>query len=96
MTIVCSADGYPTNPRKGDLIHGIEAARSVKGATVHCAGVDLDSDGGLITSGGRILNVSGRGPDLRTARQIAYTAAECISWSGMHMRWDIASDFKVV
>ena len=96
VTIVCSADGYPTNPRKGDLIHGIEEARSVEGATVHCAGVDLDSDGELITSGGRILNVSGRGPDLRTARQIAYRAAECISWAGMHMRWDIASDFKVV
>jgi phosphoribosylamine--glycine ligase len=95
VTIVCSADGYPINPRKGDLIHGIEAARAIEGATVHCAGVDRDSDGKLITSGGRILNVSGRGPDLHTARQIAYAAAQCISWAGMHMRWDIASDFKV-
>ena len=96
VTVVCSADGYPISPRKGDLIYGIEAARAIEGATVHFAGVDLDSDGKLITSGGRILNVSGCGPDLHTARQIAYSAAECISWEGMHMRWDIASDFKFV
>jgi len=59
---------------------------------VLCAGVgaDADADGQLVTAGGRVLNVLGRGPDAATARARAYAAMEHIRWPGMHHRSDIA------
>lgn len=91
VTVVCAAEGYPGDVRTGDVIEGLEEARSVAGASVFCAGVSCDPDGRLVTAGGRVLTVTGQGADLATARQTAYDAVGRISWSGMHHRQDIAS-----
>src|SRR6478609_8753945 len=48
-------------------------------------------DGGLVTAGGRVLAVTGQGPDLTSARERAYRAVGHIGWPGMHHRNDIAS-----
>ncbi|MHB1499099.1 MAG: phosphoribosylglycinamide synthetase C domain-containing protein, partial [Acidimicrobiales bacterium] len=45
---------------------------------------------GLVTAGGRVLAVVGRGPDLASARQIAYKATSLVSWPDMVYRSDIA------
>lgn len=90
VTVVCAAEGYPTSPRTGDPIEGIEAARSLDGVTVYCAGVTA-VDGTLVTAGGRVLNVCGRGPSVERARERAYAGVACISWPGMHHRSDIAA-----
>ena len=91
VTVVCAAEGYPRDVRTGDVIEGLEAARSVPGATVFCAGVGADADGALITAGGRVLTVTGQGATIAAARQTAYDAVACISWPGMQHRNDIAS-----
>lgn len=91
VLVVAAADGYPSPPRSGDLIEGLEAARAVEGATVWCAGVGADRDGRLVTAGGRVLNVVGRGPDAATARACAYEALDQVSWPGLHHRSDIAA-----
>jgi len=91
VAVVCAAEGYPRDVRTGDVIEGIDAANSVPGATVFCAGVDVDEQGRFITAGGRVLTVTGQGVNLAEARHTAFAAVECISWSGMHHRTDIAS-----
>ena len=77
--------------RTGDVIEGLDGARSVEGVSVFCAGVGADPDGRLVTAGGRVLAVTGQGPDLASARGRAYEAVGHIGWPGMHHRNDIAS-----
>jgi len=90
VTVVCAADGYPTSPRTGDVISGIDAARAVDDVDVYCAGVATDAAGDLVTAGGRVLNVTGRGATLADARDRAYAAVDLISYRGKTVRRDIA------
>ena len=91
VLVVAAAEGYPVNPRTGDVIAGLDEARAVEGVDVLCAGVGRNATGDLVTAGGRVLNVVGRGPDVDTARARAYDAIARISWPGMHHRTDIAA-----
>jgi phosphoribosylamine--glycine ligase len=90
VTVVCAAEGYPASPRSGDVISGIDAARAIQGVSVYCAGVGAGADGALVTAGGRVLNVCGRGPTLAEARARAYEGVAQIRWDGMYHRRDIA------
>lgn len=90
VTVVCAAEGYPLNPRVGDPISGIEDAAAVEGVTVFAAGVRAGEPGGLVTAGGRVLAITGQGPDLASARARAYEAVSKVRWPGMHHRTDIA------
>jgi len=90
VNIVLAAHGYPENPRKGDVITGIEDAAEVSGVSVFEAGVRRDERGRLLSDGGRVLNVCAVAPTLREAQQRAYEAAEKIHFDGMHYRKDIA------
>lgn len=91
VLVVAASEGYPVAPRTGDRIDGLDAAAKVPGASVLCAGVAADDSGALVTAGGRVLNVVGRGHDVEAARQTAYEALGHLSWPGMHHRTDIAS-----
>jgi len=91
VTVVCASEGYPTKPRTGDVIVGIEAARAVEGVDVFCAGVADAGAGQLATAGGRVLNVTGRGATVAEARARAYEAVTHISWPGRYVRDDIAA-----
>jgi phosphoribosylamine--glycine ligase len=88
LGIVLAAAGYPDEPRAGDAIEGLHAARS-SGALVFHAGTARDADGGYRTSGGRVLTVVGRGADLAAAREQAEGAAQMISFDGLQRRHDI-------
>jgi phosphoribosylamine--glycine ligase len=90
VLVVAASEGYPATPRSGDRIVGLEAARQVPSVTVLGAGVDVDDAGSLISKGGRVINVVGRGSDVSTARGRAYEAISHIDWPGMHHRTDIA------
>ena len=89
VTVVVAAEGYPGDPVKGDVIAGIEEAEAVPGAYVLHAGTTL-SRGTPVSSGGRVLDVVGTGPDLASARATAYEAAALIRMRGMRYRTDIA------
>jgi len=91
VCVVLAADGYPASPRAGDVITGLEAARSVEGALVFEAGVRSDDRGRLVTAGGRVLDVCALGPTVAEARRRAYEAVDHIGFPGMHYRKDIAS-----
>ncbi len=88
VTVVTAAGGYPECSDAGTPITGIAEAEAA-GALVFHAGTALQGDR-LVTNGGRILAVTGRGDDVAAARLHAYDAVERIHFDGMHFRRDIA------
>lgn len=89
--VVLASEGYPAKPRLGDAISGLEKAARKKSVEVFSAGVAAKDDE-LITSGGRVVCVSGHGADLAEARRVAYDAVASISWRGIQYRRDIAAE----
>jgi phosphoribosylamine--glycine ligase len=85
--VVIASPGYPEAPRAGIPVHGLDAARAT-GARVYCAGVRAH-EGGLLTSGGRICTVVGRGADIAGARAAAYAGVDRIAIDGAFHRRDI-------
>ena len=88
VTVVLASAGYPESSSKGDVITGLAEAAEI--AEVTHAGTAA-ADGEIVTAGGRVLNVTGLGPDPAAARDRAYEAAGRIDFEGMQMRNDIAA-----
>jgi phosphoribosylamine--glycine ligase len=88
VTVVVAAGGYPESTDTGSPVNGIVAAEET-GALVFHAGT-ARRDGELVTNGGRILAVTGRGDSLAAARNQAYAGVERISFPGARYRRDIA------
>jgi phosphoribosylamine--glycine ligase len=86
--VVLAAAGYPESARTGDVIAGLDAAAAEPGALVFHAGT-ARHDGKVVTAGGRVLTVVGRGPTHRDAIEVAYRAASHIRFDGMQFRRDI-------
>jgi phosphoribosylamine--glycine ligase len=91
VTVVLASENYPARPVLGDAIVGLDAAQDVPGVTIQHAGTARAEDGGLVTSGGRVLAVTASAPDLEEARGRAYEAMGRISVRGSHYRRDIAA-----
>jgi phosphoribosylamine--glycine ligase len=86
--VVLAAGGYPETPESGQPIQGIDAASDVPGALVFHAGT-ARRETSLVTAGGRVLTVVGRGTTFRDAIDTAYAAASRIHFDGMQYRRDI-------
>jgi phosphoribosylamine--glycine ligase len=89
VTVAIAAGGYPAERDTGSPIAGVDDAEAL-GAIVFHAGTAM-RDGQLVTSGGRILNVTGLGDTIDAARTRAYEACERISFSDARYRSDIAA-----
>ena len=91
LGVVLAAGGYPENPRKGDVIHGLpEASAADADYHVFHAGTALGGDGtDVVTGGGRVLCVTALGHSVRTAQKRAYEIAAQISFDGLQLRRDI-------
>ena len=87
LGVVLASKGYPTAPRKGDVISGVEL-QGDDTVTFH-AGTKFNDKGELVTSGGRVLCVVGLGGDLHQARDKAYKALDKVHFDGMQYRKDI-------
>ncbi|MEO6091773.1 MAG: phosphoribosylamine--glycine ligase [Novosphingobium sp.] len=88
LTVVMAAKGYPDSPARGGSIAGIDAAEA-RGAKVFHAGTALVRDGGLIASGGRVLNVTALGHSVREAQANAYAGVDAIDFPTGFCRRDI-------
>ena len=86
LGVVLAAANYPEDPRKGDVISGLPA----EGEDYHVfhAGTAL-SGKDVVTSGGRVLCVTGLGHNTRTAQKRAYEIVDQIRFDGMQHRRDI-------
>ncbi len=87
VTLVLASPGYPDAPRTGDAISGLDAVG--EGVEVTHAGTAA-RDGGFVTAGGRVLNVTALGASFSAAREAAYAAADGIDFDGRQLRRDIA------
>ena len=88
VTVVLASEGYPRSYEKGKVITGVEAADALPDVKVYHAGTAM-SDGNLVTSGGRVLNVTAMGATFQEARELAYKACELIRFEGKQNRTDI-------
>ncbi len=88
-TVVLASAGYPATSSSGDPISGLE--QLAEEVELTHAGTALAGDGRVATAGGRVLNLTGFGPNARSARESAYSAAQMISFEGMQLRSDIAA-----
>ena len=91
VSVVLASGGYPGGYEKGKQIDGLDRAEAEEDIVVFHAGTRMGEDGGLMTSGGRVLAVTGMGKTLRGARRKAYTAARDIRFDGVRMRTDIGA-----
>jgi len=88
ICVVLASKGYPGSYEKGKEIFGIEEAEAIPSVVVFHAGTAI-KNGKLVTNGGRVLNVTALGKDIKEAREIVYKAVEKIHFEGMHYRKDI-------
>ena len=88
VCVVLVAGGYPGSYEKGHEISGIEDAAKL-GALVFHAGTAAQGDR-IVTNGGRVLGVVGRGTDIASAVQAAYASVGQISFKDAYYRKDIA------
>src|SRR5471030_503437 len=86
--VVLASRGYPESSESGQPIAGLDAAERLAGVSVYHAGTAA-RDGKVVTAGGRVLTVVGRGTDYAEAIARAYEGVAEISFDGMQYRHDI-------
>jgi phosphoribosylamine---glycine ligase len=90
VCVVMASAGYPGSYAKGKPIRGLDAAALLPNTKVFHAGTANSGDQ-IVSCGGRVLGVTAWGNDLRTARDLAYTAVDRIQFEGAQYRRDIAA-----
>lgn len=87
VCVVIASGGYPETSDKGRVITGLEEAAAT-GAIVFHAGTK-ETDGNIVTNGGRVLGISALGKDIAAAIANAYKGVEAIKFENMQYRTDI-------
>lgn len=87
LGVVMAAEGYPGSYEKGHPISGLDQISGADCKVFH-AGTAL-AEGGVATSGGRVLCVCALGESVADAQKAAYRACQKISWDGAFTRSDI-------
>ncbi|MBI3399918.1 MAG: phosphoribosylamine--glycine ligase [Acidobacteria bacterium] len=86
--VVLASRGYPESSESGQEIAGLDRAEALEGVSVYHAGT-AKRDGRVVTAGGRVLTVVGRGADYAESIARAYAGVQEISFDGMQYRRDI-------
>lgn len=88
VTVMLVSGGYPEAYEKGKEITGLD---KVEHSIVFHAGVN-NSDGKIVTSGGRVMSITSFGSDFKSALNTSYKSIELIKFEGMNYRKDIGFD----
>ena len=94
VSVALVAGGYPGNYAKGMEIKGLDSVKAMKDVVVFHAGTKMghratDNKDTFITNGGRVLNVTALGSDIKSAIALCYNAISRINFDKMHYRNDI-------
>ncbi|MBN1200582.1 MAG: phosphoribosylamine--glycine ligase [Anaerolineae bacterium] len=89
VSVVLASAGYPERSDPGLPI--TQTPVMPEGVYLFHAGTRLAEDGTLVTTGGRVMDVTAVGPDLRTAMTRAYEAVRRVHFEGVHYRHDIGA-----
>lgn len=88
VCVMLASEGYPEAYEKGKVIKGLENFDGKDNYFVfHSASKKTDK--GIVTNGGRVLGVTAKGADLKTARKNAYEATKWVDFDNKYMRNDI-------
>lgn len=90
VCVVCASKGYPGDYEKGKEISGLGQAAEMQDIVVFHAGTKKEGSK-ILTSGGRVLGVTGLGNTIKEAIDKTYKAVEKINFEGMQYRRDIGS-----
>ncbi len=88
LCVVMAAKGYPETYDKNLQIDISDAEKLDKTFIFH-AGTSLDTQGNLVSSGGRVLGVTAIGKTIKEAQTSAYNAVKAIKFDGGFYRSDI-------
>lgn len=88
LTVVMAARGYPGPYEKGSEIAGLDQAGAIEAVKIFHAGTRAAEDR-IVANGGRVLNVSAIGRNVREAQQRAYRAVDLVQWPQGYCRRDI-------
>ncbi|MFA7244094.1 MAG: phosphoribosylamine--glycine ligase [Patescibacteria group bacterium] len=88
--IIIASKGYPASKSKEIPIVGIDGAEKIPNVVVFHSGTKI-KDGGICTSGGRVLGVTATGKTLKQALDSVYQAVDQIKFEGMQFRTDIGA-----
>ncbi len=86
--VVLAAGGYPEKYEKGKVIEGLGGAKAVENVVVFHAGTK-NSGGKIVTSGGRVLGITGAGATIKDAIERAYAGVAKVKFEGSQFRKDI-------
>jgi len=89
VTVVLASGGYPDKYETGKAISGLDEAEKLDDVHIFHAGTQR-TNGGIVTSGGRVLGVTALGSTIEAARARAYEAVSRIHFENCHYRRDIA------
>jgi phosphoribosylamine--glycine ligase len=87
LGVVMAAAGYPDEPRKGDVVEGLDRIGALSGKLFH-AGTAV-RDGKVVTAGGRVFCAVGLGATVQAAQREAYALVDTVRFEGMQVRRDI-------
>ena len=88
VCVVMTSGGYPGAYQTGRPIHGLPTTADAKAVVFHAGTRRTGTE--LVTAGGRVLGITGRGKTLADAQVEAYRVTKSIAFEGAHYRTDIA------
>ena len=90
-TVVCvvmTSGGYPGAYQTGRAIRGLPRTTDAASVVFHAGTTRTGTE--VVTAGGRVLGITGRGMTLESAQAEAYRVTKSIAFEGAHYRTDIA------
>ena len=88
VCVVMTSGGYPGAYQTGRPIHGLPTTTDAKAVVFHAGTRRTGTE--VVTAGGRVLGITGRGKTLADAQAEAYRVTKSITFEGAHYRTDIA------
>ena len=88
VCVVMTSEGYPGAYQTGRSIHGLPTTTDAAAVVFHAGTRRAGAE--VVTAGGRVLGITGRGKTLADAQAEAYRVTKSITFEGAHYRTDIA------
>ena len=87
--VIMASGGYPESYPKGIEMNGFDEKGQIEGCFVYHSGTKISEDGKFLTNGGRVIGVTAKGENLKSALDTAYNGVTKIQFEGAHYRKDI-------
>ena len=88
VCVVMTSGGYPAAYQTGRTIQGLPTTTDEGTMVFHAGTRRIGTE--VVTAGGRVLGITGRGKTLADAQEKAYRLTRSIAFEGSHYRTDIA------